>query len=547
MRHPSHGIHQRALPNATCYRHLTLSELSSVLHIPDERARCALDHAVVTDDFEAEQMVLEARRLKLSPGDVEGVIHQSIKDARLRKHYEELFQKTFLPALTASRDIDLHRIRRTTEVAPEFLHATLFYFDSSRGFVQTAPVLGPKDAESSTQLRDAAGIDALTLAGKVESVRAWEEVLEGARRLAGSGQWALALEAFSAALAMCCPHGSLPNATCYRHLTLSELSSVLHIPDERGRCALDHAVVTDDFEAEQMVLEARRLKLSPGDVESVIHQSIKDARLRKHYEELFQKSFLPALTASRDIDLHRIRRTYAETLATDTAKRRAFDNLKYVRYTDLVDFGRFPRSTDGLTQEYHVLEPGSRPATPILFFSHRWIHPDPWAQAPSAAEHTQYKRVLAAAAAFLTLHPKVEQADLSIWIDYACIDQEHPLSGIAALPMVLAQCDALISLVDEEYHGRAWCSVEVLMAQALQRVCGRRVWYEHVEQFGQTGEDAAADGLHAGLREGPKDVYTTLAGKRLRFEEDRSKVLFLERQIRLFLTTGPRAPGGEDV
>ncbi|TKA64297.1 hypothetical protein B0A55_09780, partial [Friedmanniomyces simplex] len=95
-----------------------------------------------------------------------------------------------------------------TEVAPEFLHATLFYFDSSRGFVQTAPVLGPKDAESSTQLRDAAGIDAMTLAGKVESVQAWERVLGRARRLAGSGQWALALEAFSAALAMCCPHGS---------------------------------------------------------------------------------------------------------------------------------------------------------------------------------------------------------------------------------------------------------------------------------------------------------------------------------------------------
>ncbi|KAL0933769.1 uncharacterized protein CTRU02_210568 [Colletotrichum truncatum] len=58
-----------------------------------------------------------------------------------------------------------------TEVAPDALHATLFYFDSHRGFVKDAGVLGPKDGESYTQFRDPAGITPAELAEVVEAAR----------------------------------------------------------------------------------------------------------------------------------------------------------------------------------------------------------------------------------------------------------------------------------------------------------------------------------------------------------------------------------------
>lgn len=64
----------------------------------------------------------------------------------------------------------------TTEVAGDRLHATLFFFDSHRGFVKDAGVLGPKDGESYKQLRDPAGITPAELARAVEAVRAEEMV-----------------------------------------------------------------------------------------------------------------------------------------------------------------------------------------------------------------------------------------------------------------------------------------------------------------------------------------------------------------------------------
>ncbi|WYZ35971.1 hypothetical protein EsH8_X_000618 [Colletotrichum jinshuiense] len=58
-----------------------------------------------------------------------------------------------------------------SEVAPDALHATLFFFNAHRGFVKDAGVLGPKDGESFTQLRDPAGVTPSELAAAVEAAR----------------------------------------------------------------------------------------------------------------------------------------------------------------------------------------------------------------------------------------------------------------------------------------------------------------------------------------------------------------------------------------
>lgn len=109
--------------------------------------------------------------------------------------------------------------------------------------------------------------------------------------------------------------------------------------------------------------------------------------------------------------------------------------------------------------------------------------------------------------------------------DYACVKQESPAKGINALPMILAQCNAVISLIDEGYYTRAWCSLEVLMVQTLKKSYGLHLWYEHVS----TGGDDEWD-----LRPGSMDLRVTMADKKVTMEADRAKVMFLERQVALF-------------
>ena len=108
--------------------------------------------------------------------------------------------------------------------------------------------------------------------------------------------------------------------------------------------------------------------------------------------------------------------------------------------------------------------------------------------------------------------------------------------------MILAQCNAVISLVDEKYHERAWCSVEVMMVQTLKKSYNIHLWYEHVhvEQQSSADEkrevdngDSAVVGEKWILRPGPMNLDIVMQGKKLTFEQDRPKVLFLERQSKL--------------
>lgn len=55
------------------------------------------------------------------------------------------------------------------------LHATLFFFDSSRGFDEDAMVIGPKNGKDYTQIRDPAGVTPLCLAQLTDAARRWEQ------------------------------------------------------------------------------------------------------------------------------------------------------------------------------------------------------------------------------------------------------------------------------------------------------------------------------------------------------------------------------------
>jgi hypothetical protein len=104
------------------------------------------------------------------------------------------------------------------------------------------------------------------------------------------------------------------------------------------------------------------------------------------------------------------------------------------------------------------------------------------------------------------------------------VDQDHQRPGVAALPMNLSQCNAMISLIDDHYYERSWCCVEVMMIQTLLKGYGVHIWYEHVIDDVEKKEF---------LRNGPRDLVINMAEKKVTQEADRPKLLFLERQTRL--------------
>jgi hypothetical protein len=104
------------------------------------------------------------------------------------------------------------------------------------------------------------------------------------------------------------------------------------------------------------------------------------------------------------------------------------------------------------------------------------------------------------------------------------VDQDHQRPGVAALPLNLAQCNAVISLIDDRYYDRSWCCIEVLMIQTLRKAYGIHLWYEHVINPVDAKEF---------LRTGPLDLEVNMAEKQVTYEHDRPKLLFLERQTNL--------------
>lgn len=126
--------------------------------------------------------------------------------------------------------------------------------------------------------------------------------------------------------------------------------------------------------------------------------------------------------------------------------------------------------------------------------------------------------------------------------DFACVDQDNPGAGVSSLPIMIIQCNAVISLVDDTYYDRAWCCVEALMVGELDRYLSRRSvrrWYEHLAVAtpgaDQTGE---SEGPPEWTLQPARDLMLSMKDKKLTYEQDRPKVMFLERQSSLLRRIG---------
>ncbi|KIH93323.1 hypothetical protein SPBR_04067 [Sporothrix brasiliensis 5110] len=324
------------------------------------------------------------------------------------------------------------------------------------------------------------------------------------------------------------------------HAECAGLDAGLDAVDENGYTALDYCVFNGDGATEALVVEALHRQLHAR-ADSALAERRTEARLRKGYRELFQDVMRPVLLSTKDkgapaVDtLTRLRSVYANALDASPASpgyRGVFDDFKCVPYRAFAVAGHLPGGADNLARRVAApVDGGTVEDSPdsvdavdyVVFISYRWINVTRDATAPDDAAHTQYRRICAAVEAFLQRHADVTADRLGLWIDHACVDQTNPAPGIAALPMLVAQCNAVISLTSADYYDRAWCSVEVMMAQVLCRAYGLHAWYEHVVD---------ADS-HGTLRPGPMDIEINMAHKVLAFESDRPRILFLERQAKL--------------
>lgn len=107
---------------------------------------------------------------------------------------------------------------------------------------------------------------------------------------------------------------------------------------------------------------------------------------------------------------------YATALAADQQKRRVFDGFKFVWYSDFVRCGKLPRSDDGLTQHLNGMPPELVPECVVFFFSYRWISENPDTPSPDDRKNNQYRQMLRAGQAFLSLHPSIDPRKLGIWL-----------------------------------------------------------------------------------------------------------------------------------
>ncbi|KAK6074956.1 hypothetical protein SCUP234_07955 [Seiridium cupressi] len=142
------------------------------------------------------------------------------------KNSHTYFKATHLGTDIETRDMTYtvsHEEWHSSDVAPEVVFATLFFFDAHRGFNKDAKILGPKDQESSTQLRDPAGHTPEKLVKTVELMRKWEDLLTAVgNKPTTTERYVEVLDNINDAKLLCESAPDFPNREYYKEKTMSE-------------------------------------------------------------------------------------------------------------------------------------------------------------------------------------------------------------------------------------------------------------------------------------------------------------------------------------
>lgn len=191
----------------------------------------------------------------------------------------------------------------------------------------------------------------------------------------------------------------------------------IDIADEQGYTPLDYTIFSGDETGREIVLGGLRRVLQ-GDVESQLQQRQQIANIRKAYRELFQEHLRPLLLKRGDQLFETLRISYAQTLMASEQLRTLYDHFKFVWYSDFRAFGRLPRSSDALTNDFTANGSSGYGAMPeyVIFFSYRWISQGPNLSSPDDSQHTQYQRMMVALDDFLQTHSTMDPVKLGIWM-----------------------------------------------------------------------------------------------------------------------------------
>ena len=120
--------------------------------------------------------------------------------------------------------------------------------------------------------------------------------------------------------------------------------------------------------------------------------------------------------------------------------------------------------------ECHIPVTALGPDDKVLFFSQRWLTPSPRSEASpdDGPGGTKYKQLMAACGEYME-QQGVAEANVYIWLDYSCVDQDDDallVKGVNSLALYVCSCDAFISIDHADYFDRGWCLMECMFADA---------------------------------------------------------------------------------
>lgn len=163
-------------------------------------------------------------RLAWNDGKKEDATYKTHQVSSTVRNSHKYFKVAHLGTDIERRDMTYsvsHEEWHSSEVGPEVVFATLFFFDAHRGTNSNAGILGPKDGDSSTQIRDPEGNTPDQLVRTVETMRRWEDQLARGRSLA-TGTPDASNECFKTALDLCQNDPGFPNHEYYALRTSDE-------------------------------------------------------------------------------------------------------------------------------------------------------------------------------------------------------------------------------------------------------------------------------------------------------------------------------------
>ncbi|KAK4888690.1 hypothetical protein LTR27_012429 [Elasticomyces elasticus] len=235
--------------------------------------------------------------------------------------------------------------------------------------------------------------------------------------------------------------------------------------DESGYTALDYAIFSGDEKSEDSIIRGLTLVPAEGNESKRSTKEVTilrdEASLRKHYRVILQEHFRPAFSTGGRNLLKTVKSKYAELLNSSSDMSSALDELKYVQWSKFRKHGRLPRSDDqpNIVEIYQSSWTGDASDVQIVFISYRWIgrSSQPPVDGPDDIENTQYLRMCDAVERLLE-ETNVDGNRIGLWLDIACIDQQHEAAkrrGIASLPLIIAQCMSAgnTSLPTKDTHG----------------------------------------------------------------------------------------------